>query len=111
MKPDPRLPRTVYTVNIVPVFAVAIIVYAISSTTKDTRAELRSRRAEERSLFSFISKTDRPVALDVLDRVERWVWVVRFVWVVAVLCEERSLVMSSGTAGGVGVTSWTGGLY
>lgn len=98
---------TVYTVNIVPVFAVASIVYAVSSMTKHTRAELRSRRGEEGSLFSLIAMAVRPLALEMLDRAERCVRVV------AVLCEERSLVIGSGAAclrvGRVDVTGRTGG--
>ena len=74
MKPAARLPKTVYAVNRVPVFAVAIIAYAVSSMTKDTRAVLRSRRGEEGSLFSFIAMGVFPEASEALDRAE---WFVR----------------------------------
>lgn len=83
----------------VPVFAVAIIVYAVNSMTKDTRAVLRSRRGEEGSLFSFIATALWPLASETLDRAEWSVRAVRLVRVVAVLCEERTLPRGSGTAG------------
>lgn len=50
--PAARLSKTVYIVNIVPVFAVAINVYAVNSMINETRAVLRSRRGEVASLFS-----------------------------------------------------------
>ena len=115
MKPAPRLPKAVYAVNMVPVVAVAIIVYAANSMTKDTRAVLRSRRGEEGSLFSFIAVAVRPAVSEALDRTERCVLVLRVVWVVAVLCEERALAIDSGTtgpwAGEVGVAGCTEVVY
>ena len=98
VKPAARLPRTVYAVNMVPVFAVAISVYEVNSITKDIRAVLRSRRGEEGSLFSFIAMVVRPVE-SALDRAERRECVLRLVRLVAALCEERTLAMGSETAG------------
>ena len=60
---------TVYTVNMVPVFAVAIIVYEASSRNKDTRAVFKSRRGEEGSLLSLVAVAFRPAA-SALDRAE-----------------------------------------
>jgi hypothetical protein len=75
---------------------------------------LRSRRGEEGSLFSFIVAAVRLVALDVLDRTEPCARVLRIVWVVAALCEERTLAIDSGMidpwAGEVGVAGCTGEL-
>ena len=62
VNPAARLPKAVYAVNIVPVFAVAINVYEINSMTRDTRAVLRSRRGEEEFLFSTVVMVIRPVA-------------------------------------------------
>ena len=78
MKPAARLPKAVYAVNSVPVFAVAISVYEASSMTKEIRAVLRSRRGEEGSLFSFNAIGVLPLA-SAFDRTERLVRVVRFV--------------------------------
>ena len=67
--PAPRQPKAVYTVNIVPVFALAISVYEINSITRDTRAVLRSRQGEEVPSFSTIVRVVRPAA-PVLGRAE-----------------------------------------
>lgn len=79
MKPAARLPRTVYAVNRVPVFAVAIIAYAVSSMNKDTRAVLRSKRGEDGSLFSFVAMGFFTEASEASDRAELFVRAERFV--------------------------------
>ena len=89
---------TVYTVNMVPVSAVAIIVYEINSRSRDTRAAFKSRKGEEGSLFWFVAATFRPAA-STLDRAEWRVCMLRFVWEVAVLCEETAFAMGSGVDG------------
>jgi len=57
------------------------------------------------SLFLFIAMAVRPPAL-VLDRTDGRACALRSFRAVAVLCEERALVMGSETAG-----PWAGGLY
>ena len=64
----------VYTVNMVPVVAVAIIVYATNSIAKDTRAVLRSRRGEDGSLFPVAAVAVRPAA-SALDRADAVGWI------------------------------------
>lgn len=60
---------TVYTVNMVPVLAIAIIVYEVNSRNRDTRAVFKSRRGEEGSLFWFVAVAFRPAA-SMLERAE-----------------------------------------
>lgn len=112
-----------YTVNIVPVLAKAIIVYEVNSTTRDTLAVLRSRRGEEGSSFLTVIIEVRPRA-PAFGRAEGYVLAVPPVPAAAILCGEvalecevdeagptRGLCGTSGSsvAGGRGgVESWTG---